>query len=320
MRIGLFAYTGCMPAGLFAFADMLNAANRRGGRQLFDARFVALQAGTITCAHGATLDVARAFDPRQLDAVLIPGFWAESTQQVVDAIAMQQTLVGVLSQSPKSLRTWAYCTGVALLAASGRLDGQPATITWWLAESMVRDHPDVDWRFDQDMVAAPGAVTAGGVNGHYQIVQTLVDQHVSPEVSRDLAALMVLPRPIQPHPAFRAMSLISQQSPLLRRLHALVERLPAERITMKILADQLAMSERTLARKVDQDAGMAIASYARRIKLNQVSERLMLTSASVGSISEELGFSSESNLRRMFKALTRMTPLEYRQRFSRRFS
>jgi len=136
-------------------------------------------------------------------------------------------------------------------------------------------------------------------------------------VLRDLVNLMVLPRPVQPHIAFQAMSLIEQSSSLLRQLHALVEQWPAEEITVQRLAEQLCISERTLARKVSSETGVAIAAHARCIKLNQVSERLIRTSSSVSTICTELGFSSDSNLRRMFKELTSLTPLEYRQRFGR---
>jgi transcriptional regulator GlxA family with amidase domain len=62
---------------------------------------------------------------------------------------------------------------------------------------------------------------------------------------------------------------------------------------------------------------LLIAAYARRIKLNQASERLVLTSSPISTISAELGFSSDANMRRMFKELTALTPVEYRQRFGR---
>ena len=100
-------------------------------------------------------------------------------------------------------------------------------------------------------------------------------------------------------------------------MHAQVERLPAEQITLVKLAQELGLSERTLARKVRDETGVAAGSYARRIKLGQVGERLTLTSAPASTISAELGFSSDSNMRRMFKELTGFTPVQYRQRFAR---
>ena len=55
----------------------------------------------------------------------------------------------------------------------------------------------------------------------------------------------------------------------------------------------------------------------RRIKLNQVSERLIHTSAPASSISADLGFSSDAGMRRMFKEVTGMTTAQYRQAFGR---
>lgn len=72
-----------------------------------------------------------------------------------------------------------------------------------------------------------------------------------------------------------------------------------------------------ILRKVSSETGFTVAAYDRRIKLNQASERLILTSSPLSTISAELGFSSDSNMRRMFKELTALTSAEYRQKFGR---
>ncbi|AYC33661.1 helix-turn-helix domain-containing protein [Pseudomonas cavernae] len=315
LRVGLLLFPRCMPAGLFAFADLLQAANRRAGRTLFATQFVALQPGTFEYTQGVSLQAAESLDHANLDAILVPGFWAESPQQVVDTVAANADLVCALATCSRKLQLWSYCTGVCLLAASGRLNGKAATVTWWLAEAMLKRYEKVRWQSERNCVVTAQSATASGVNGYLPIAQELIERHVSPDVLRDLNKLMVLPRPVQPHSAFRSMSLIEQSSKLLRQLHALVEQLPAEQVTVQRLAEQLGMSERTLARKVSSETGVSIAAHARCIKLNQASERLMFTSVPVSTISAELGFSSDSNMRRMFKELTGLTPLEYRQKF-----
>ncbi|MGQ7959733.1 GlxA family transcriptional regulator [Pseudomonas sp. SP16.1] len=317
LRIGLLLFPECMPAGLLAFADLLHGANRRAGQTLFATEFVALQRGPVRCAHGLALEARQALADEPRDAILVPGFWAESAQQVEQALSANATLIAALGRLGKRSRVWSYCVGVSLVAASGLLDGQPATVTWWLADSLRKRQPKVRWQCEQSCIVNAGNATASGVNGYLPIAQRLIEQQVSPAVLRDLVKLMVLPRPAVSHDAFQAMSLIEQPSRLLRQLHDLVERLPAEQIRIAALASALGLSERSLARKVLGETGMAVATYARRIKLNQVSERLILTSAPLASISAELGFSSDSNLRRMFKELTALTPGQYRQRFAR---
>lgn len=317
LRIGLLLFPGCMPAGLFAFADLLHAANRRTGRALFEAQYVALQAGPVECAHGVWLQAAAALDGGELDAVLVPGFWAESAEQVDALLVAQAELVAVLSKRPRRLQLWAYCTGVCLLAASGRLNGQPATVTWWLAEAMRQRYRKVYWHSEQSCLFNPRTASASGVNGYLPIAEKLIELSVSSAVFSDITKLMVLPRPAVPHAAFQGASLIEQPSGLLRRLHPLIEQLPAQGITVQVLASRLGLSERTLVRRISGELGQTVAAYARRIKLNQVSERLTLTSLPITSIAAELGFSSDSNLRRMFKELTGLTPAKYRQKFAR---
>jgi transcriptional regulator GlxA family with amidase domain len=159
--------------------------------------------------------------------------------------------------------------------------------------------------------------TASGVNGHLPIAQAFIEKRLSKDAYSDLTKLLVLPRPERTHHAFRTMNLIEQPSAVLRALHARAEQLPAGEATVARLAEELNMTERTLARKVMAASGVAVGAWIRRIKLNQVSERLIHTSVPASTISAELGFSSDSGMRRMFKEVTGMTPVQYRAAFGR---
>lgn len=318
LRIGLLLYPKCMPAGLFAFADLVHAANRRAGARLFEPIFVATGAGMVECAHGLSLEAVGAVQGAQLDAVLVPGFWAESPQQISSTLTENANVIAALAGLQKSVMMWSYCTGVCLLAATGRLNGQKATVTWWLAETMRERHPKVIWQCERTSIFNLRTATASGVNGYLPVAQALIEKRVSTEAYRDLTKLMVLPRPERTHHAFQTMHLVEQQDSLLRKLYVITEQIPAAEVTVRRLAKELNTTERTLARKVSAATGLSVASYLRRIKLNQASERLVLTSAPASTISAELGFSSDSSMRRMFKELTALTPAEYRQAFGRR--
>ncbi|MBB5414901.1 helix-turn-helix domain-containing protein [Paraburkholderia atlantica] len=261
-----------------------------------------------------TSDLAQ---PTDLDALLAPGFWAESPEHVQSVVGANDRLVAMLARLPKTTLVWSYCTGVCLLAAAGKLNRQPATVTWWLMDTMRKQHRSVAWASEQTCVMNKRTGTASGLNGYLPIAQALIEGQVSPEVFRDLSKLMVLPRPERTHQAFQSLHLIEKSDAMLRSLHALVQRLPANDISVKRIAAQLRMSDRTLGRKVLALTGCGVGEYARKIKLDQVSERLIMTSAPASTISAELGFSSDSGMRRMFKDLTALTPSQYRQMFGR---
>ena len=76
LDIALLLYPGCMPAGLFAAADLLTAAALRSGARGWRVHWVGLKRGPVPCAHGMALradritDVqvtANATDPTSLD-------------------------------------------------------------------------------------------------------------------------------------------------------------------------------------------------------------------------------------------------------------
>ena len=76
--------------------------------------------------------------------------------------------------------------------------------------------------------------------------------------------------------------------------------------------EALALSPRTLARRVQAHTGLSAALWMRRIKLRQVSEALCDTPLPLKRIAEDLGFASEAGLHRAFQQATGQTPLAYR--------
>ncbi|HEY0585436.1 MAG TPA: helix-turn-helix domain-containing protein, partial [Pseudoduganella sp.] len=309
MRIGLLLYPDCLPAGLFGAMDLLHAANLRAGKALFEPVFVAARAGKIDCAHGQQLNAAVALDDAALDAILVPGFWGQSLGQAARTLEANAGLIAAVAALPRRVLLWSYCTGVCLAAGTARLDRQAATITWWLADFAATTFPKVGWQFERTLAFNDRNATASGVNGYLPIVQALVEMKLGKEAYRELTRLMVLPRPEEKtHIAFHMLDLIEQRDALLRKLHLTVEQLAASEATLARVAAALHTTERTLARKVLAASGMPAAAYIRRVKLKQVSERLVYTRASATTISIELGFSSDSGMRRMFKDLTGLTP------------
>lgn len=312
-RVGLLLYPGCMPAGLFAAADLMSAANLRAGRLVFETQWVGLRAGDVACAQGMSLRAAALLADTPLDALLLPGYWARSPDHLPRGLADNRALVEALRAMPKRVALWAYCTGVALVAESRRLDRQAATAAWWMAPWLAQRHPRVDWQWQHAHVEGRGVATASGVHGHLPLVSTQVERAIGAEAWQDVARLMLLPRPRPPAPVFDGLALTPASEPLLATLRATVERLPAAEATLPRLAAALAMSPRSLARKVQAAAGEPAGAFVRRVKFHQASERLLYTGQSVGEVCAALGFADEASFRRSFKALTGQTPQAFRQ-------
>jgi len=322
MKIGLLVYPGCVASGLFAFAELLEVANKRAGLSLFTTHWLGVDDKDVAITVGnktpvTTIEVEGALLDTDIDALLIPGFWTNNPRHVERTMQTYKPLVSALKKLPVYTQLWGYCTAVCLMAAAGRIDKQQATATWWLADYVENNYPTVDWSFSQTYTFEIKNRTASGLNGYLPIAQTLIEEQLGHEVLRDVIDLMIIPKPEKSAQPFTQIKLMKLNDNLLRELYIWVERTPATELTIAVLAKHLKQTERTLARKVKQATNLPLAGFMRLIKLHQASELLIYSRRPINLISDALGFSDDAAFRRTFKKVSTYTPSEYRQEFQR---
>lgn len=318
LHLGLVLFDGCMPAGLFAAADMVRAANLRAGRSCFRLSWVSADGRAVDSWQGPALQPEATLAAAGCDAWLVPGLWAASELALAKALQTQRPLLRCLRELPASAQVWSYCAGVALLAEAGRLNGLSATAAWWLQPLLSTRFKAVRWRFDEPLVSDAGMVTAAGPHGYLPLMLEALAGQLSAEALRDVEDVLMLPRPQAWPAAFQPVELISVADPQLRRLMVFAQRTPADSITLELAARHLGLSVRTLCRQVQAGTGLAAGEWLRRIKLRQAGERLASTDEPVKTVVDQLGFGSEASLYRAFQRTTGCTPLQFRQRYARR--
>lgn len=308
MKIGLVVYSDCLPAGLFGFSDVLMAANRRAGRRLFSFCWLSEQGGDTSTANGLNLATEQ-IGASTIDAVLVPGAWRDAHTALTDE---DLGLVEALSELPPSTRFWSYCTGVLLVARTGRLNGCPATTTWWLRELAGKQFTSVQWRFHQTLVQDPHCSTASGVNGYLPLALAILERQCGPTMVEDIRRHMVLPRPESRQTPLQDVPVLVQRSGWLRELIQQIETARPTELDIPRLAAAMNTSPRTLQRRVLQESGYRCGELMRLVKMNQVGELLVSTDRPLAAICNTLGYPDDASLRRSFRQVSGLTPRAYR--------
>jgi len=322
MKIGLVIYPGCVVSGLFAFSELLEAANRRSGKRYFETMWVGIDHKDVSVTTGSkrmevSISPTTTISDRSIDAILLPGFWTNGIRQVSPILSEYKAISRALKQLPSQTRVWAYCTSVCFLAESGRLNQQSATSTWWLADHMQEKYPKVTWSFTKNYVFQGQNATASGVNGYLPIAQQLIAQNCGQDILRDIIDLMVVPKPNNNNQPFEFISLMQLDDKLMQQIYVWTEATPTKELAIKSLAKDLNLTERTVSRKVKTQTNLSCAYFMRLIKLYQATEYLIYGTDTVNSIAIRLGFSDDAAFRRTFKKVLSYTPNEYRQAFKR---
>jgi transcriptional regulator GlxA family with amidase domain len=211
------------------------------------------------------------------------------------------------------------CSGAALLARTGLLDGHEATSHWAYCDLLARAHPRVRWHPERGLVAGgPGQriLMAGSGAAWHMLALALIARFASPEEAMQVARINLLD--------LNQTSALSYAS-LTRRPRAaddLIARCQlwaASNYRCESPVAQMAslsgLAERTFARRFSQAVGMSPLEYIHMLRLEEAKQMLESTELPVEAVAYEVGYQDTSFFGRLFRRKVALTPAQYRRQF-----
>jgi transcriptional regulator GlxA family with amidase domain len=169
-----------------AFASARIARPDSSWLRLFEIVTVAEKAGPVRSGEGPTThaDFAFAAAPAY-DVLLVPGGFG--TRQ---AVSNAPLLLALTAASRRAVVTTTVCTGSALLARTGLMDGRPATSNKVAWDWVVQQGPRVRWRRRARWVDDGDLVTSSGVSAGIDMALSVVARFHGVEMARQSARFM----------------------------------------------------------------------------------------------------------------------------------
>ena len=201
-----------------------------------------------------------------------------------------------------------------MLAASGLLDGQPATTHWRHVEKLQRDYPLIEVRPDVLYVDNGRVLTSAGSAAGIDLGLHLIRRDYGPSIANEVARRLVLPAHRDGGQAQylpRPVAHREEQS-LANTLEWALGRL-AEPLTVGKLANHARMSTRTFARRFFDAAGATPHRWLTINRVRRAQDLLETTSISIERVAQQSGLGTAANLRHHFERELKTTPSRYRQ-------
>ena len=229
---------------------------------------------------------------------------------------VSDALLAALARVRPGARMVSICTAAGLFAATGLLDGRPATTHWAFADRFaarfpqVALDPEVLFVDDGDLLTSAGA--ASGIDLCLHIVRR---DHGSEVANRAARACIVPPfrdggqaqyvqRPVPPP---LTTSTAGAREWALGRL--------SQTLTLAQLADHAGMSVRTFTRRFREEVGVSPNRWLVRQRIERARELLERSDLGVDAIAAEAGFGSAAALRQQFQRTVGVAPSAYRRSF-----
>ena len=98
---------------------------------------------------------------------------------------------------------------------------------------------------------------------------------------------------------------------------AFVKRNYAQKVDLQEVAAIACLTKQSFCRYFKQCTGLTFFDYLNRFRISRATDLICSSSFSVGQISQKCGFQNLSTFNKQFKRHTSLTPLSYRQKFSK---
>jgi transcriptional regulator GlxA family with amidase domain len=251
------------------------------------------------------------------DLVLIPSVHGDKPKILADN---QELLSWIVRQYENGAAVASMCIGTFLLAGTGLLDGKTCTTHWQLAEEFSRLFPAVNLVVDKIITDESNIYTSGGAYSWLNLILYLVEKYAGREIAvRCAKAFQIdIHRTSQsPFVIFNGQK--DHEDTAIRQAQEYIESNIHSRITVSHLASMFALGRRNLERRFKKATGNTVMEYIQRAKMEVVKKSLENSRLGVSEAMDRVGYSDPKTFRVVFKKVTGLSPLQYRNRYNREF-
>lgn len=303
------------PRHLFTEVNAFLAA--QGQPPVFAVQLVGLSPTVLLHKGHFTVHTDRLLsEVNQTDLIIVPALKGDMAL----ALAKNRGLLPwIVAHYQNGTEVASLCVGAFLLAATGLLRGKPCSTNWALANEFRAMFPDVKLVCDKIITEERGLYTSGGANSYWNLLLYFVERHAGREMAVLCAKVFQIDmdrRSQSPFIMFKGQQAHDDES--IKRVQAFIEHNISEKITVDHLANEFALSRRNLERRFKKATTYTIAEYIQRVKIEAAKTNFETTRKPVYEVMDEVGYSDVRAFRDVFKKIAGLSPLDYRNRYSRR--
>jgi len=254
-------------------------------------------------------------DIKKTDLVIIPSL----NHNYEQTVAANTELVDWISkQYRQGAEVASICTGAYLLAATGLLDHRNCSTHWSAADHLKQLHPKVNLQTDQLITDEHGIYTNGGAYSFLNLILYLVEKYYGRETAifcskvfqiemdRDSQSTFII---------FKGQRLHTDE--LVKKAQYYLENKIDERVSIEQLAASFAIGRRNFDRRFIKATGNTPTEYSQRVKIEAAKKAFEASRKTINEVMYEVGYSDMKAFREVFRKITGLSPLEYRNRYNK---
>ena len=250
------------------------------------------------------------------DLVIIPSVSYDYHEVIKDN---EELIDWIREQYKNGAEIASICTGAFLLAATGLLDGKTCSTHWNAAADFRKLFPNITLQTDKLIAVEPGIYTNGGAYSFLNLVLFLVEKYFDRQTAIMCSKVFQIDMDrTSQSPFFIFQAQKNHGDKLIGEAQSFIEENLKDKISFEELSSKLAISRRNFDRRFIKATGNTPVEYLQRAKVEVAKRTLEKGRRSVFEVMHEVGYSDDKAFREVFKKITGLSPLEYREKFSKK--
>ena len=210
------------------------------------------------------------------------------------------------------------CTGAFLLASTGLLDGKSCSTHWAVADNFRIMFPEVNLQTDKLITDENGIYTNGGAYSFLNLMIYLVEKYYDRQTAIFCAKVFQIEIDRDSQSAFTIFT--GQKlhgDEVVRKAQAYIESNMDEKISVAHLSAKFAVGRRNFDRRFIKATGNTPVEYAQRVKIEKAKKAFETSRKTINEVMYEVGYSDVKAFREVFRKITGMSPIAYKERYNK---
>ncbi|RFS21943.1 helix-turn-helix domain-containing protein [Chitinophaga silvatica] len=249
------------------------------------------------------------------DLILIPSLHGDIRKM----LELNQELVPwIIKHYDKGASVASLCLGAFLLAKTGLLKGKQCTTHWKHASTFKSMFPDIDLRDEKIITEENRIFTSGGAFSYLNLLLYLIERYAGRDMALNIAKSYAIEMNRNSQSAFMIFEgQKSHKDEKIKMAQNFIENGFREKISVDQLATLTSISRRSFERRFKKNTGNTVVEYIQRMKIEAAKRDFESSDKTINEVISDVGYIDSKAFRTVFKRITGLTPMEYRNKFNK---
>lgn len=302
------------PQYLFSAVNQFMAVS--GKMPLFDVQLVGLKKqvkindGLFSITTSQLLN-----EVKNTDLVIIPALFGDM-KTAIDA--NKKVLPWIKEQYNNGAEVASLCVGAFLLASTGLLNGKKCSTHWGFQNEFSEMFPEVEVIDGSIVTEEQRLYSSGGAMSYWNLLLYLVEKYTDRETAILASKYFAIDIDRDSQAAFAMFKgQKNHTDEAIKQAQDFIDKNIQEKITIDELADLVSLGRRSFERRFKLATNNSVLEYINRVKIEFAKRSFESSRKNINEVMYDVGYTDTKAFRSIFKKITGLTPVEYRNKYNK---